>query len=179
MPTPGCPERRGRLAQAPRACRGVGNPTVVSSSSSARGPPHRLGGPLPGRRRWQVTAEELSGLAIPRLLFEPPFGSDEDASAAADFTRELADLVAAGRSGDAVERFHLGIGVPPEVIAQMAPQTRSALEAVAHTLVYDCVISDATSFELKTLEVFSLAAAPIERDGVDPLETDLARRTVR
>jgi pimeloyl-ACP methyl ester carboxylesterase len=90
-----------------------------------------------------------SGLAIPRLaLFEPPIGSDEDASADADFTRELADLVAAGRRDDAVERFHLGIGVPPEVVAQMAPQTRSALEAVAHTLVYDCVISDATSLEL-------------------------------
>jgi pimeloyl-ACP methyl ester carboxylesterase len=90
-----------------------------------------------------------SGLAIPKLaLFEPPIGSDEDASADADFTRELADLVAAGRRGDAVERFHLGIGVPPEVVAQMATQTRSALEAVAHTLVYDCVISDATSLEL-------------------------------
>ena len=30
----------------------------------------------------------------------------------------------------------------------MAPQPRSALEAVAHTLVYDCMISDATSLEL-------------------------------
>jgi pimeloyl-ACP methyl ester carboxylesterase len=57
-----------------------------------------------------------SGLAIPKLaLFEPPIGSDEDASADTDFTRELADLVAAGRRGDAVERFHLGIGVPRQV----------------------------------------------------------------
>jgi len=38
----------------------------------------------------------------------------------------------------------------PEVIARMAPQPRSALQAVAHTLVYDCMISDATSLELLT-----------------------------
>ncbi|MGH2969182.1 MAG: hypothetical protein ACRDK0_08970 [Solirubrobacteraceae bacterium] len=37
--------------------------------------------------------------------------------------------------------------MPGEVIEQMAP-VRPALAAVAHTLVYDCEISDATTFEL-------------------------------
>jgi hypothetical protein len=55
--------------------------------------------------------------------------------------------VAAGRRRDAVEFFHRGIGVPEEVMAQ-TPPVWAALEAVAHTLVYDCVISDATSLRL-------------------------------
>ena len=56
--------------------------------------------------------------------------------------------MAAGRRKDAVEYFHRGIGVPEEIMAQMTPPVWAALEAVAHTLVYDCVISDATSLAL-------------------------------
>ncbi len=44
-----------------------------------------------------------------------------------------------------MEFFHRGIGVPDEVMEQMTPPVWAALEAVAHTLVYDCVISDAMS----------------------------------
>jgi pimeloyl-ACP methyl ester carboxylesterase len=89
------------------------------------------------------------GLAIPRLaLFEPPIEPREHATGESEFTAELAGLVAAGRRRDAVEFFHRGIGVPEEIIAQMTPAVWAALEAVAHTLVYDCVISDATSLRL-------------------------------
>jgi pimeloyl-ACP methyl ester carboxylesterase len=89
------------------------------------------------------------GLAIPRLaLFEPPVEPDEEATGESAFTAELAALVAAGRRREAVELFHRGIGVPEEIMAQMAPETWAALEVVAHTLVYDCRISDATSLRL-------------------------------
>jgi hypothetical protein len=89
------------------------------------------------------------GLAIPKLaLFEPPVEPDEAPTGETGFTSELAGLVAAGRRRDAVEFFHRGIGVPEEVMAQMTPPVWAALEAVAHTLVYDCVISDATSLRL-------------------------------
>jgi pimeloyl-ACP methyl ester carboxylesterase len=89
------------------------------------------------------------GLAIPKLaLFEPPVEPDEEAAGESAFTAELAALVAAGRRREAVELFHRGIGAPEEVMAQMAPETWAALEAVAHTLVYDCRISDATSLRL-------------------------------
>jgi pimeloyl-ACP methyl ester carboxylesterase len=89
------------------------------------------------------------GLAIPKLaLFEPPVEPDEEAAGESAFTAELAALVAAGRRREAVEFFHRGIGAPEEVMAQMAPETWAALEAVAHTLVYDCRISDATSLRL-------------------------------
>ena len=90
-----------------------------------------------------------AGLAIPRLaLFEPPISTEDDRSAESAFNTELAKLVAAGRRWDAVELFHTSIGVPPEIITQMEPQSRAALESVAHTLVYDCVISNATSLDL-------------------------------
>jgi len=63
------------------------------------------------------------------------------------FTAEITELVSSGRQAAAVDRFLTSIGVPPEVIAEMAP-VRPALEAVAHTLVYDCEISNTTTFEL-------------------------------
>jgi pimeloyl-ACP methyl ester carboxylesterase len=89
------------------------------------------------------------GLAIPKLaLFEPPVEPREAPTGQTDFTAELGKLVAAGRRRDAVAFFHRGIGVPEEVMAQMTPPVWAALEAVAHTLVYDCVISDATSLRL-------------------------------
>jgi len=89
------------------------------------------------------------GLAIPKLaLLEPPIEPRQTATGQSAFTAELAELVAAGRRRDAVEFFHRGIGVPEEVMAQMTPAVWAALEAVAHTLVYDCRISDTTSLEL-------------------------------
>jgi pimeloyl-ACP methyl ester carboxylesterase len=90
-----------------------------------------------------------SGLAIPKLaLFEPPIEPNETPTGETDFTTELAKLVAAGGRRDAVEFFQRGIGVPQEVMAQTTPDVWAALEAVAHTLVYDCKLSDATSLQL-------------------------------
>jgi pimeloyl-ACP methyl ester carboxylesterase len=86
-----------------------------------------------------------AGLAIPRLaLFEPALDDAADTA----FTEELAALVAAGRRRDAVEFFHRGIGVPDEVMAETPPDAWAALESVAHTLVYDCRLSDATALAL-------------------------------
>jgi pimeloyl-ACP methyl ester carboxylesterase len=89
------------------------------------------------------------GLAIDRLaLFEPPIEVSEVPAGETAFTAELAELVAAGRRRDAVERFHRGIGVPDDIIAQMTPACWAALEAIAHTLVYDCTLSDTMSLPL-------------------------------
>lgn len=86
-----------------------------------------------------------AGLAIPKLaLFEPAFEETTDTR----FTTELTALVAAGRRRDAVEFFHRGIGVPDEVMAQMTPEAWTALEAVAHTLLHDCVQSDTMTLAL-------------------------------
>jgi pimeloyl-ACP methyl ester carboxylesterase len=107
-----------------------------------------------------------SGLAIPKLaLFEPPLEPREAPTGETEFTAELAKLVAAGRRRDAVEFFHRGIGVPEEVMAQTTPEVWAALEAVAHTLVYDCVISDATS--LRLIRSVTVPTLVIDSQGSD------------
>lgn len=89
------------------------------------------------------------GLAVPRMaLFEPPIEPVESPAGESAFTAEIAALVEAGRWRDAVEAFHRGIGVPEEIIAGMAPPVWAALEAVAHTLVYDCRLGDSMSLPL-------------------------------
>ncbi len=88
-----------------------------------------------------------AGLPIDKLaLFEPPVRGEGEPPDTA-FTAEIAELVSSGRPAAAVDRFLTSIGVPPEAIAEMEP-VRPALEAVAHTLVYDCEVSNATTFEL-------------------------------
>ncbi|MEV4110363.1 alpha/beta fold hydrolase [Nonomuraea sp. NPDC049695] len=75
---------------------------------------------------------------IARLaLFEPPPLTDDAA-----LVGRLDELVRAGRRGEAVEAFQLGIGLPPEMVSGMrgAP-FRAALEAIAPTLVYDTTLT--------------------------------------
>ncbi|HEY3062662.1 MAG TPA: alpha/beta hydrolase [Chloroflexota bacterium] len=77
------------------------------------------------------------GLPISRLaLYEPP---PTEGQAAAEHADKLAELVAAGRRGDAVEYFQKDIvGIPAEIVAQMRQSPfRPALDAMAHTLVYE------------------------------------------
>lgn len=88
-----------------------------------------------------------SGLPIRKLaLFEPPIELDETGES--ELTAELARIVADGGRREAIERFQIEIGVPPEIVAQMDPQTTAALEPLAHTLVYDCKVCDAATREL-------------------------------
>lgn len=99
------------------------------------------------------------GLPIGRMaLLEPPLQDDGAEPPESDLTTELAELVGAGRNGDAVEHFHHSIGVPAEFVASMrsAPEW-TKMESVAHTLVYDCIISDTTtSAVLRSVEVPTL-----------------------
>jgi pimeloyl-ACP methyl ester carboxylesterase len=116
------------------------------------------------------------GRAIPRLaLFEPPMGPEEDRPAELAFTAELTRLVAAGRRREAVELFHRG-SVPDEIIAQMTPRVWAALEAVAHTLVYDATISVATSLDLvRSVKVPTLV---IDSQGSGGDLSDMSARVV-
>jgi pimeloyl-ACP methyl ester carboxylesterase len=118
-----------------------------------------------------------SGLAIPKLaLFEPPIEPREAPTGETDFTTELAELVAAGRRRDAVAFFHRGIGVPEEVMAQMTPPVWAALEAVAHTLVYDCKLSDAMSLAL--IRSVTVPALVIDSQGSSGELTGMAAMVV-
>jgi pimeloyl-ACP methyl ester carboxylesterase len=85
-----------------------------------------------------------AGLPIDRLaLFEPPVREEGEPPDTA-FAEEIAGLVSSGRRADAARHFLTSIGLPPEMVDPTVP----ALEPVAHTLVYDAEISNATSFAL-------------------------------
>ena len=86
-----------------------------------------------------------AGSAIERLaLYEPPVIVDDSRPGPpADLAEQLDRLVASGRRGDAVELYQTkAVGLPEDVVVQMrnAP-FRPALERIAHTLVYDALIS--------------------------------------
>lgn len=98
------------------------------------------------------------GLPIPRLaVLEPPL-RDDDAESPDPLTLELTALVREGRRADAVERFHESIGVPAESIASFrSTPDWDKMASIAHTLVYDCLISEATSpAMLRLVEVRTL-----------------------
>ena len=107
--------------------------------AEAGGTPHLYGVSSGGILALRAAAR---GLPVGRLaVFEPPFPVGPVPGA--QLHRALADLVAAGRNGAALEHFQLAIGIPPEVVAGMREAPfRPALEAIAPTLVYDTAITN-------------------------------------
>lgn len=93
-----------------------------------------------------------AGLAIPRLaLLEPPIEPDENRTAQQAFTAGLVSVLATGDRAAAVDYYLTGIGVPEEVTTGMrSTPSWAAMAAAAPTLAYDCLISEAISFELLT-----------------------------
>ena len=90
------------------------------------------------------------GLPIRKMaLLEPPITSEADAEEQRTFTARLTELISAGRHNDAVEYYLAGIGVPKEIVETMrGSDSWAAMEAVAPTLAYDCLISEAIRYEL-------------------------------
>jgi pimeloyl-ACP methyl ester carboxylesterase len=84
------------------------------------------------------------GLKITKLaLYDAPFiVGNGGPRPPKDIAAQLAKLVSSDRRGDAVELFQTElVGIPEQVVAQLrhAP-FRPALEAIAHTLVYDATL---------------------------------------
>jgi pimeloyl-ACP methyl ester carboxylesterase len=85
----------------------------------------------------------IRGLNITKLAtYEAAFIDKTVPKAPKDIAAQLEHLVSSGRRGDAVELFQTRlVGIPEAVVAQMrhAP-FRPALEAIAHTLVYESMV---------------------------------------
>ena len=98
-------------------------------------------------------------------LLEPPL-EDEPSADEPDLGAEIAELVAAGRRGDAVEHFNRSIGVPEEYLVGMrdAPWW-PAMEALAHTLVYDTIITE--TFPIARLRTITTPALVINSEATD------------
>lgn len=80
-----------------------------------------------------------AGKVVKLALYEPPFGSDDDRAKQefAEYTREMAALLDAGKRGDAVALFVADM-VPAEMLEEMRQSPEwPIMEAVAPTLAYD------------------------------------------
>jgi pimeloyl-ACP methyl ester carboxylesterase len=75
-------------------------------------------------------------------LYEPPYNSLDDAAQAwMDYRKQLGDLLAAGRRGDAVALFMKFVGTPVEQVNEMRNSPAWPMfEAVAPTLAYDAAV---------------------------------------
>ncbi len=114
-----------------------------------------------------------AGLSITHLLlYEPPFVVDDShPRPPADLNAQLAQLVADGKRGDAVELYQTrAVGMPPEVVAQMrnAP-FRPSLEGIAHTLAYDATIIGDLSFPAEQIAGIQTPALVIDGDQSPPV----------
>lgn len=77
------------------------------------------------------------------VLLEPPLNT-ENPGQPDPLTGQLAALIKAGKKAEAVEHFHSAIGVPEEMIGGMRGTDRwDRMVGIAHTLVYDCLLSEA------------------------------------
>lgn len=112
-------------------------------------------------------AAAARGLAITKLaIYEPPFNVDDSRPGTSkDFAAQLDELVTAGRRGDALELFMTAaVGLPVDAVAQMRKTPMwSALEDLAHTLVYDTTIVGDGS--LPTEQVASVVVPTLVMDG--------------
>jgi pimeloyl-ACP methyl ester carboxylesterase len=87
-----------------------------------------------------LAAERGIGIAKVSLL-EPPLGVTDSPPPPSGISGEVARLIITGRRGEAYERWLKGIGLPAEMLAQMREGPLwPALEATAHTLVYESFI---------------------------------------
>ena len=122
-----------------------------------------------------------AGSAITMLaLYDPPLLVDESRPRPpADLAEQLRRLIVEDRRGDAVELFQLkGVGLPEELVMQIrhAP-FRPALEAMAHTLVYDAEITGdlslptelAASVSAPTLVIAGGESAPFLQSAASAL----------
>ena len=107
------------------------------------------------------------GVAVTRLaLYDAPFVVDEGRPRPpADLAEQLAELIGAGRRGDAVELYQRQvIGIPEDVVVQIRDAPfRPRLEEIAHTLVYEAMLVG--DLGLPTELVASVTAPTLVIDG--------------
>jgi pimeloyl-ACP methyl ester carboxylesterase len=118
------------------------------------------------------------GLAITKLaLYEPPFLIDGSRPRPpAELPEQLAELISAGRRGDAVELYQTkAIGMPEEVVARLRDAPfRPGLEALAHTLVYDATIIGDLTLPTELIASIATPALVIDGEKSPPLMRDAA-----
>jgi pimeloyl-ACP methyl ester carboxylesterase len=96
------------------------------------------------------------------VLLEPPLHDDGDPRPD-PLTLEMEELVGVDPSA-AVRRFHAAVGVPDEVVDELAASAAWAqMVEAAHTLVHDCVLSD--SIDRAVLERVAVPTLVLDSEG--------------
>src|SRR5437660_6090305 len=120
-----------------------------------------------------LAAEHGIGIAKVSLL-EPPLRVEATPPPPSGISGEVARLVITGRRGEAYEHWLGGIGVPAEMIAGMRESPLwPALEATAHTLIYDSLIPG--SLPPDRLAAISTPALVVGSEGSGDQLRDWAR----
>jgi|SRR5579884_1216625 len=130
------------------------------------------------------------GLPITKLaLYDAPYITDRGhLPPPTDHAAHLANLIAAGRRGDAVEYFQRQlVGLPEAVVAQLRQAPfRPALEAMAHTLVYEASILGDRLLPTELLAAITIptlvvagGATPFMRAAAEALADALPRGQLR
>jgi pimeloyl-ACP methyl ester carboxylesterase len=126
-----------------------------------------------------LALKAAASLAISKLaLYEPPFIVDASRpTLPADLPDRLADLVATGRRGDAVELYQReAIGLPEEVVAGMRQAPfRPGLEAIAHTLAYDATVVGDMTLPTELISSIPTPTLVIAGENSPPLMRNAAR----
>jgi pimeloyl-ACP methyl ester carboxylesterase len=136
-------------------------------------------------------AAATNGLNITKLaLYDAAFLAGEGVvRPPKDIASQLAKLVSSDRRGDAVELFQTRlVGIPEQIVVQMrnAP-FRPALEAMAHTLVYEAELlgdqnlptAKLKSLKTPTLAVYGSESPPVLRDAAKAIAEALPNANVR
>ena len=126
-----------------------------------------------------ATADGLpvTGLA----LFEPPFQVGPHGGAKPELAERLAELVSAGRRGDAVELFLTeAVGVPAEAVTGMrgAPEW-SWMEGLAHTLAYDTTVTGDGALPVARLGTITVPTVVVDSTGSPEWLREAAAATAR
>ncbi len=126
-------------------------------------------------------AAAAAGLPITRLaLFDLPLSLHPPAEPV-DHAGALDALVGAGRRGDAVEYFQREVvGLPDALVIQLrAAPFRPALEAMAHTLVYECRILGDGALPLAQVRAVDAPLLALAAGGAPPFMRDTAAAVAR
>jgi hypothetical protein len=107
-------------------------------------------------------------------MYEAPYNDDEAARQAwKAYRKQLADVLAQGRKGDALALFMLLVGMPPDHLEQVRQHPMWPMwEAVAPTLAYDAAAMGEDA-SVPTEKAASVAIPTLVMDGVRviPLRT--------
>jgi pimeloyl-ACP methyl ester carboxylesterase len=124
-----------------------------------------------------VLEASLEGLNITRMaLYEPPYNNDPNArTGMMSYTKQLNNLLAEGKRGDAAALAMKTFGAPEEAIAGMRRSPGwSYLESIAPTLAYDAAVMGDYAVPSKRLASLSVPALVLD-GGASP---DWARSAV-